>query len=137
MDHFFDLNKPPYKRTGEKLDGRQFFGFFKGKTLGKPGKIPGKNWTGDKKKVVVDGRDPNIARPFIRGGCKNIVQVHFSGLADDEYDVRVGESQTPVTYAWACASKMVAQPTFSKKCVTKQEWLEAGHRATEQKFNQI
>ena len=31
-------------------------------------KIPGKNWTGDKKNVVVDGRDPNIARPFIRGG---------------------------------------------------------------------
>jgi len=44
------------------MDGRQFFVFFKGKTLGK-------NWTGDKKKVVVDGRDPNIARPFIRGGC--------------------------------------------------------------------
>jgi len=50
------------------MDGRQFFGVFKGKTLGKPGKIPRKNWTGDKKLLLVDGRDRNIARPFIRVG---------------------------------------------------------------------
>ena len=47
------------------MDGQQFFGVFKGKTLGK---FPEKNGRATKK-VVVDGRDSNIARPFIRGGC--------------------------------------------------------------------
>jgi len=50
------------------MDGRQFFGVFYQKTLGKLGKIPGKNWTGDKKLLLVDGRDRNIARLFIREG---------------------------------------------------------------------
>ena len=30
--------------------------------------MPGKNWTGDKKLLLVDGRDRNIARPSIWGG---------------------------------------------------------------------
>ena len=30
--------------------------------------MPGKNWTGDQKLLLVDGRDRNIARPFIRAG---------------------------------------------------------------------
>lgn len=59
------------------------------------------------------------------------------GLADDEFDVRVGESQMPTTYTWACAAKMIQNPSFPQKCVTKQEWMEVGHRATEMKFNQI
>lgn len=60
------------------------------------------------------------------------------GLADDEYDVRVGESQMPTTYAWMCAAKMAQNVNFpAERCVTKADWAEYGHRATETKFNQI
>ena len=72
---------PPYKRTGEKLDGRPIlevdrtgengratiFCFFKGKTLGKSGKIPGKNWTGDKKRWWWTG-DTEISPVLLYGG---------------------------------------------------------------------
>jgi len=43
--------------------------------LEKPGKIPGKNWTGDKKLLLVDGRGRNIARPFIRAGVYFKIQL--------------------------------------------------------------
>ena len=81
------LHPRPYKRTGEKQDGRpileqdrtgdNFLVFFI-KKRGNIGKIPGKNWTGDKKLLLVDGRERNIARPFIREGVYIFfIFIHF------------------------------------------------------------
>ena len=50
-----------------RMDGRQIYGDFKGKTLGKSGKIPGKNWTGDKK-IGVGGRATPKSRPSFYTG---------------------------------------------------------------------
>ena len=68
------LHPPPYKWTGEQLDGRpilkqdrtgdNFLVFLKGK----PGKIPGKNWTGDKKKGGGGRARPKYRPSFYTGG---------------------------------------------------------------------
>jgi len=59
-------------------------------------------------------------------------------LANDEYDVRVGDPKNPADYAWTCAARMSRAPEFQERfCVTRQQWLEEGHRATENKFSQI
>jgi len=67
------IHSSPYKRTGEKQDGRPileqertgdtFLVLFRENI----GEFPEKNWTGDNN-FLVDGRDRNIARPFIYGG---------------------------------------------------------------------
>jgi len=58
-------------------------------------------------------------------------------LANDEYDVRVGDPKNPSQYAWVCAAKMSRMANFKSKCVTKEQWLEEGHRATERTFLNI
>jgi len=50
------------KNIGEKLDGRQIFA----RKTGRVAKI-----------FLVDGRDRNIARPFIREGCNNFPPKNF------------------------------------------------------------
>ena len=40
-------------------------------------------------------------------------------------------------YAWVCAAKMSRMANFKSKCVTKEQWLEEGHRATERAFLNI
>jgi len=40
-------------------------------------------------------------------------------------------------YAWVCAAKMSRMANFKSKCVTKEQWLEEGHRATERTFLNI
>jgi actin-related protein 6 len=59
------------------------------------------------------------------------------GLANDEFDVRVGDPKNPSEYGWVCAAKLARSANFDKQCVTREEWQEVGHRATETLFNQI
>ena len=59
-----------WTRTGRaRMDGRQCFGDFKGKTLGKSGKIPGKKKLDGRQKIGVGGRARMKYRPsFYTGG---------------------------------------------------------------------
>lgn len=41
------------------------------------------------------------------------------GLANDEYDVRVGDPKNPIDYPWVCAAKMSRAPNFQGLLRTK------------------
>ena len=64
-------------------------------------------------------------------------QIWFDNRFQREFDVRVGDPKNPAEYAWVCASKLAKSANFAKKCITRDQWMEAGSRATEQAFNQI
>ena len=36
-------------------------------------------------------------------------------LANDEYDVRIGDPKNPADYAWTCAARMSRAPEFQGK----------------------
>ena len=45
-------------------------------------------------------------------------------LANDEYDVRVGDPKNPADYAWTCAARMSRAPEFQGKRFSSFKLLE-------------
>jgi len=74
-----------WRWTGRaRMDGREFFVFLKGKHWENRGKFPEKTGRATKK-VVVDGRHRNLARPFIRRGVYDFM---FSKILRNIFETR-------------------------------------------------
>ncbi|CAG8514886.1 9116_t:CDS:10 [Funneliformis caledonium] len=67
-------------------------------------------------------------------GYKNRIEKDLRYLAPTEFEIRVGMSENPVTYAWQGGVKFANSADFNEKLVSRAEFNEYGHNICLQRF---
>jgi len=88
-----------------------------------------------------EGAQPWLYRNIVlTGGCamfpgfRDRLEREVRKLAPGDMEVVVREVSNPVEYAWKGGASLAKDPEFAGLCVTKQEYLEEGFHACQQKF---
>ncbi|CAB4415874.1 unnamed protein product [Rhizophagus irregularis] len=67
-------------------------------------------------------------------GYKRRIEKDLRFLAPTEFEIRVGMSENPITYAWQGGAKFANSTEFNEKLVTRAEFNEYGHNICLQRF---
>jgi len=67
-------------------------------------------------------------------GYKKRIEKDLRFLAPTEFEIRVGMSENPITYAWQGGAKFANLAEFNEKLVTRAEFNEYGHNICLQRF---
>ena len=76
----------------------------------------------------------------LTGGCamfpgfKERLEKEVRKLAPNDLDVVIRKVENPLEYAWRGGASLAKDKEFSEMCVTKQEYMEGGFQACQQKF---
>jgi len=67
-------------------------------------------------------------------GFKQRLEREIRALAPDDMEVVIRQDADPIVYPWKGGASLAKDPGFSSLCVTKQEWMERGYSACQNKF---
>ncbi|RIA82976.1 actin family [Glomus cerebriforme] len=67
-------------------------------------------------------------------GYKKRIEKDLRYLAPTEFEIRVGMSENPITYAWQGGAKFANSAEFNEKLVSRAEFNEYGHNICLQRF---